>query len=124
MPVNKVLVDGRLGGDPEPGTTKNGKPFVKFSFAYQKSPFPPTWITCFAYGKSVEIIEKLKISKGDLVMVDGSLQALPKIGDCNFIHLCVRAEYVYLQVKARTSEDKHFKDVEQPKFGEEEPPFA
>jgi len=79
MSVNRVIVIGRLGKDPELKTTNSGKSVVSFSVSVQKRIKPKDgesdcdWFRVTAWGQTADYVGKY-ISKGRLVAVDGRLE--------------------------------------------------
>ena len=79
--LNKVMLIGRLGGDPESRNTKNGKTVCNFSIATsekwvddQRQAHERTeWHRIVVYGKLAEICQKF-LAKGRQCFVEGKLQ--------------------------------------------------
>lgn len=76
--LNKILLIGRLGRDPEERSTAGGTCVSKFSLAtdnYHSGNGEKTteWHRIVAYGKTAETCNQ-HLSKGRLVCVEGSLQ--------------------------------------------------
>jgi len=76
--LNKILLIGRLGGDPEERSTTGGTRVSKFSLAtdnYRPGNGEKTteWHRIVAYGKAAETCNQ-HLRKGRLVCVEGSLQ--------------------------------------------------
>lgn len=76
--LNRIILVGRLAGDPDSKFTVEGLPRVKFQLAvnrFQKEGMPPAvdMIDVVALGKLAEVFgEHLK--KGNLVLVEGRIQ--------------------------------------------------
>lgn len=79
--VNKVILIGRLGADPEVRYTPDGTPLINFNIATNE-PFRsaegtweerPQWHRIVGYGKLAENMGNF-LSKGRLVYVEGKLQ--------------------------------------------------
>tara|TARA_R110000751_G_scaffold103400_3_gene198662 strand:- start:2150 stop:2536 length:387 start_codon:yes stop_codon:yes gene_type:complete len=73
--VNKLILLGRLGQDPETKTSKAGKSYTKFSIAtdsHSKGESKTEWHRCTAFGRTAEIIQEFS-KKGDLLYVEGSI---------------------------------------------------
>lgn len=74
--VNKVILLGRLGKDPETQTTKNGKQMTKFPLATSENYKDKNgewqerteWHNVVMFGRDV------RASKGDLVFVEGRIE--------------------------------------------------
>ena len=131
MSFNVFYTQGRLGGDPDFRMSKTTKEeYCIFQVAYQyRRNTKPHWLPCNATGKTCEIIKELGIKKGDLVTIRGSIYQYGKDddrkSDCPRQHLYCQVYQLWILAAARTTESKHFKDVEQPRVGgEEAPPFA
>lgn len=79
--VNKVILVGRIGKDPEFKTTKHGISMVSFGLATNskykdrngKTVNLTEWHNVQAYGKLAELLEKYA-GKGSLLYVEGKLQ--------------------------------------------------
>jgi len=74
--INKAMILGRLGRDPETTTTQGGLTLCKFSIATSKKKKDGTeitsWHRCTAFGKTGELIAQY-VGKGDELFVEGSL---------------------------------------------------
>ncbi len=78
--LNKVLLIGRLGQDPEMRYTPSGKPLTKFQMAVNRSwttadgekKAETEWFNVVAWGKLAEICNQY-LNKGQLVYIDGRL---------------------------------------------------
>ena len=79
--VNKVLVTGHLGGDPETRFTPSGAAVANFNLATNESwkdangeyQDKTEWHRCVMFGKSAELAGNL-LKKGQLVFTEGKLQ--------------------------------------------------
>ena len=74
--VNKVILLGNLGGDPEARTTTNGMNVVNFSLATTekwKGESKTEWHKIVVFGKLAEICEKF-LRKGSSVYIEGRIQ--------------------------------------------------
>ena len=80
--LNKVLLIGRLGQDPEIRHTKNGRAVASFSIATNESwrdkegiqQERTDWHNCVAFGPTAEKYIEPYVKKGTLVSVEGTLQ--------------------------------------------------
>ena len=78
--LNKVLLIGRLGQDPEMRYTPTGRPLTKFQLAANRSwttadgekKTETEWFNVVAWGKLAEICNQY-LNKGQLVYVEGRL---------------------------------------------------
>lgn len=73
--MNKVILCGRLGQDPEIKETASGKKLANFSLAtnrWQKDA-PPDWHRCVAFDKTASIIGDY-VKKGSMLLVEGQIQ--------------------------------------------------
>ncbi len=78
--LNKVLLIGRLGQDPEMRYTPSGRPLTKFQLAANRSwttadgekKTETEWFNIVAWGKLAEICNQY-LTKGKLVYVEGRL---------------------------------------------------
>lgn len=80
--MNKVIIEGRLGKNPEVVTFKDGNKQARFSVATDESWIDKKsgervtkteWHTVVVRGRNVDTVEKY-IKKGTSVLVDGKLQ--------------------------------------------------
>ena len=80
--LNKVLLIGRLGQDPEMRTTQNGQSVASFSIATNESwrnkegeqQERTDWHNCVAFGSTAEKYIGPYVKKGALVSIEGTLQ--------------------------------------------------
>lgn len=80
--LNKVLLIGRLGQDPEMRTTQNGQSVASFSIATNESwrnkegeqQERTDWHNCVAFGATAEKYIGPYVKKGTLVSIEGTLQ--------------------------------------------------
>ncbi len=75
--INRVVVAGNLGRDPEVGATPTGMLVAKFSVAVD-TPRPggtsrTVWFQCLALRDQAELV-KSSLNRGDPVYVEGSLE--------------------------------------------------
>lgn len=74
--MNKVILIGRLGKDPELRMTQNNLAVVNFSLATSrkyKGEEQTEWHNIVCFSKTAEIAEKY-LTKGSLVAIDGQIQ--------------------------------------------------
>lgn len=82
MSVNKAILIGNLGQDPEAGTTAKGKPKTTFSIATNKkwkddqgnAQERPIWHRCVAYGRLAEVCAQY-LTSGFRVYVEGEIDS-------------------------------------------------
>ncbi len=80
--LNKVLLIGRLGKDPEVRYTQSGQAVANFSIATDESYTDKSgekqkkteWHNIVVWGKTVEAFVQPYLHKGDLVYIEGKLQ--------------------------------------------------
>jgi single-strand DNA-binding protein len=80
--VNKVILVGRLGKDPEVRYTQGGKAVANFSIATDESykdndgekQKKTEWHNIVVWGNSVEAFVQKYLHKGDMVYIEGKLQ--------------------------------------------------
>lgn len=74
--VNKVIILGRLGRDPEISYTPSGKPVSKFTMATSRKKKNgeeiTSWHRCVAWDKAAELICKY-VGKGQQLYIEGEL---------------------------------------------------
>lgn len=69
--INKQIILGRLGKDPESRTTQSGKHVVNFTVATDNpGEQPPTWHRVVAWEKLADICASY-LNKGSLVYIEG-----------------------------------------------------
>ena len=79
--LNKCMLIGNIGKDPEVRTTNNGTKSVKFSLATTKryrdnngeQKEQTQWHTVKVIGKSADTIQQLGVKKGSQMLVEGEL---------------------------------------------------
>lgn len=75
--MNKIILSGRLGTEPEGKTTKNGKAATTISIGHNRKDAngqnTTDWFDCIAYGKNGEIILQY-CHKGDEIEIVGKVQ--------------------------------------------------
>jgi single-strand DNA-binding protein len=79
--LNKVMIIGNLGRDPEMRYTPSGKPVTSFSVAVSRSWMKPEgertettdWFNVVAWGRLAEICSQY-LTKGSMVYVEGRLE--------------------------------------------------
>lgn len=75
MSINRCIFDGRLGKDPEVGTTQSGKNYARFSLAVNAGrDLPPHWFNFTAWEKVADTISN-HCRKGDQVIVEARAEA-------------------------------------------------
>ena len=80
--LNKVMLIGRLGRDPETRFTSSGKAVANFTIATDETYTDASgqkqkkteWSRCVAWGKTAEIAQQY-LKKGSLVYIEGKLQS-------------------------------------------------
>ena len=80
--INRVVVSGNLGRDPEIGATPKGMLVAKFSVAVDR-PQPggtrkTVWFQCLALREQAELVKRT-LNHGDPVYVEGSLEPALRI---------------------------------------------
>ena len=109
--LNKILLIGRLGKDPEERATAGGTCVSKFSLAtdnYHSGNGEKTteWHRVVAYGKTAETCNQY-LSKGRLVCVEGSLQTRcweKSPGEKHYFTDIVASRVTFLDPKAGNSQ--------------------
>lgn len=74
--LNQINLIGHVGHTPESDSSKNGKPFTRFSIAVndQINKDEVQWFNCVAFGGRGEYIAKY-ISKGAKVYIEGKMKS-------------------------------------------------
>ncbi len=77
--MNKFIATGRLTKDAEVRFSAGGSAVAKFDFAitkrFKKDGEPDAdFFTCVAFGKIAETFDKLKVSKGTKLLIEGEVQ--------------------------------------------------
>lgn len=86
--LNKVMIIGNLGRDPEMRYTPSGKPVTSFSVAVSRTFTKPEgertevtdWFNVVAWGRLAEICSQY-LTKGSMVYVEGRLETRSWEGD-------------------------------------------
>lgn len=79
--LNKCMLIGNVGKDPEIKTLQSGKKFASFSLATSKryrdnngeQKEQTTWHNIVVWGKLAEVIEQLNVAKGTSLYVEGEI---------------------------------------------------
>lgn len=77
--MNKIVIHGHLGRDPELKTYKNAKgedgKLVSFAVGVSRTTGDETdWFDCTAFGKTAEVIDKF-LRKGSEVIIEGAMES-------------------------------------------------
>ena len=125
--LNKVMIIGNLGRDPEMRYTPSGTPVTSFSVACSRSRATPDgerkeeteWFNVVAWNKLAETCSQY-LTKGQKVYVEGRLQTRSWEGNDGQKHSRVEVianQLIMLSPKrAAPSDDAGFED-EQPRYG-------
>ena len=121
--LNKLMVIGRCGGDPESRTLSNGSQVVNFSLAISEKntktgEYDTTWLKCEVWGKAANNASML-IKKGSDVYVEGKLKiTLQKLqGENKYWTSCMVFNF---QLLGKKEDDRHGLD---PRFDQEQDIF-
>jgi len=137
--LNKVMIIGNLGRDPEMRYTPSGKPVTSFSVAVSRSWVKPEgdrtettdWFNVVAWGRLAEICSQY-LTKGSLVYVEGRLETRSWEADNGQKHFrteVVASDVNILDKRGRGAEDgggmeAHLAETEMANPGAaEEPPL-
>ena len=71
--MNKVFLIGRLTSDPELRESTNGTKQTKFTLAVNRMKEGTDYISCIAWNKTAELIEKY-LHKGNQTAIEGRIQ--------------------------------------------------
>ncbi len=77
--MQKFIATGRLTKDAEVRYSADGKGVAKFDFAISKrfkkeGEADADFFSCVAFGKTAETFDKLKVSKGTKLLIEGEVQ--------------------------------------------------
>jgi single-strand DNA-binding protein len=119
--INKVILIGRLGGDPEERTTAGGTRVSNFRLAtdtYHGSNGEKTteWHRVVAFGKTAEQCNHY-LRKGRLICVEGSLQTKSyekPAGDKRYITDVIAARVTFLDAKGNGPAENSAAEEEMP----------
>jgi len=108
MDLNRIIVSGRLGRDPEVKQTNDGQDWCSFSVAVNRYAKKGTdaeadWFNCTAFGKTAAFISQY-FHKGDGITIEGHMQSSKK-EDKTFWNLIVDRPYFEHGGKKERSED-------------------
>ncbi len=113
--LNKVMIIGNLGRDPEMRYTPSGKPVTSFSVAVSRSWVKPEgertettdWFNVVAWGRLAEICSQY-LAKGSMVYVEGRLETRSweaENGQKHFRTEVVASDVNILDKRARSPEE-------------------
>ncbi len=138
--LNKVMIIGNLGRDPEMRYTPSGKPVTSFSVAVSRSWVKPEgersettdWFNVVAWGRLAEICSQY-LTKGSMVYVEGRLETRSweaENGQKHYRTEVVASDVNILDKRGRAAEeganalDAHIPETEiSGHGGSEEPPL-
>ncbi len=137
--LNKVMIIGNLGRDPEMRYTPSGKPVTSFSVAVSRSWVKPEgertettdWFNIVAWGRLAEICSQY-LTKGSMVYVEGRLETRSweaENGQKHYRTEVVASDVNILDKRGRSPEegagtDAHIPETEIANHGgSEEPPI-
>jgi len=120
--LNKVMVIGNMGRDPELRYTPSGKPVTSFSLASSRSWIAPDgerreeteWFNVVAWGNLAEICNQ-KLSKSQQVYVEGRLQTRSwqdERGQRHFRTEVIANEMIILGPRDKSNHKADFSDPE------------
>ena len=72
--VNKVILIGHLGKDPEIATMQDGKKMAKFSLATNERKDIPEWHNVVVFNDKLAELLSMYVKKGSKVYVEGQMQ--------------------------------------------------
>lgn len=78
MAFNQIVIEGRLGGDPEVRATNSGKNVANFNVAVTRrfDREKTDWFKCVAFAQKSDLVEKF-LHKGSKVLVSGQYVSNP-----------------------------------------------
>jgi single-strand DNA-binding protein len=128
--LNKVMLIGRLGRDPEERTTANGRQVSSFSLATDAYRGANTekateWHQIVVFGKIAEQCNRY-LHKGRLVCVEGHLQTRTweqNPGDKKYFTEVVASRVTFLDSAGRSETDRNLEEAREPVRDEEAIPF-
>lgn len=71
--INHIVIQGRLGTDPEIKTTKTGKKVAHVNICCQRNEEQVDWVRIVCWEKNADTMEKF-FRRGDEILVEGRLQ--------------------------------------------------
>jgi single-strand DNA-binding protein len=124
--LNKVMIIGHLGRDPEMRYTPSGRPVTTFSVATSRTwntsngerHTETEWFNVVAWGNLAEICKQY-LSKGQQVYVEGRLQSRQwedKEGNKHSSVEVVANEMIMLSERHESEEDTTENDIEEEEF--------
>jgi single-strand DNA-binding protein len=137
--LNKVMIIGNLGRDPEMRYTPSGKPVTSFSVAVSRSWVKPEgertettdWFNVVAWGRLAEICSQY-LTKGSMVFVEGRLETRSweaENGQKHYRTEVVANDVNILDRRGRAGDEANPLDAHEPETeaanpgGAEEPPL-
>jgi len=127
--LNKVMLIGRLGQDPEMRYTPSGRPLTKFQLAANRSwttadgekKTETEWFNIVAWGKLAEICNQY-LNKGQLIYVEGRLHTRRWQDDNGTNHSSIEViTQEMIMLDGRPEEESTSSSEDQP--GEDDYPF-
>lgn len=105
--MNKLIIMGRLTGDPEVRYTQSGKVVAQFTLAVdrpysQDGQKEADFIPVVIWGKQAEVIGN-NVKKGQRLLVEGRLQirSYEKDGQKRYVAECVAAAFNFIEKKSQ-----------------------
>lgn len=131
--MNKFVFSGRLTSDAATRSGENGRLVVKFRVAVKRdvkrdNEPDADFFSCTAFGKVAERLDKLKITKGTKLIVDGKVQVdefTDRDGNKRREAVVIVRDFEFAESKSRQDSrpaTSHFEPV-QDGFGDEDIPF-
>jgi single-stranded DNA-binding protein len=103
-------MEGRLGGDPDSKTSRTGTPFIVFSICNNNR-----WYRCTVYEKPMELIRRQNLRKGDVIRINGRLEAYEGVHTCGtkVKRMVIVVERTYLVARSlrNASRDERLADL-------------
>lgn len=126
--LNKVMLIGRLGKDPEMRYTPSGKPLTKFQMAVNRSwtsaenekKTETEWFTVVSWGKLAEICNQY-LKKGLQVYIEGRLQTRQWVDDQGANHSSVEVIAQEMVMLGGRAGDENPDQTDEPTTEEEYP---
>lgn len=136
--LNRVMLIGRLGKDPEIRYTQSGTAVCNFSIATSEQwtdkatgqkQEKTEWTNCVSFGKQAETLEKY-LSKGSQVYIEGRLQTdtYEKDGQTHYSTKVVVGNFVFMggkdeQKQERPAKQEHRQPYQMPDDDMDSIPF-
>lgn len=96
--INELLIEGRLGVNPEAKTSRIGTPYLTLTINNNRR-----WYRCVFYEKPMELVRRQNLRKGDVIRINGRIETYSTPHTCGekVPRLVIVGERCYLISRSR-----------------------